>query len=114
LPPQQHQALLAIAGHVGAEPPSVGVLAQQLMIEPHTAAELVSRMVEARLITKSSATRDRRRRELAITPEAERLLRQLTEAHQRELAALKPALTRALTKLGRQAKDDAPEPFKGL
>ena len=42
LPPQQHQALLAIAGRLEDEPTTVGYLAEQLLIAPHTAAELVS------------------------------------------------------------------------
>jgi DNA-binding MarR family transcriptional regulator len=102
LPPQQHQALLAIAGHGGAAPPSVGVLAEQLLIAPHTAAELAARMVEAGLIVKAPSAHDRRRTELQLTPRARRLLRGLTEAHLRELDTLEPALIRALNKLNRR------------
>ena len=50
IPPQQHQALLSVAGHVSSEPPTVGTIAEQLLVAPHTAAELVSRMVEAGLL----------------------------------------------------------------
>ena len=32
LPPQQHQALLTVAGHLGPEPPTVGHIAERLMI----------------------------------------------------------------------------------
>lgn len=96
LPPQQHQALLAIAGHVGPEPPTVGGLAEQLIIVPHTAAELVSRMAEAGLLTKTASASDRRRQELALTDKAAALLAKLTEAHLQELADLEPILTRAL------------------
>lgn len=49
---QQHQALLAINGHSGSEPISVGSLADQLIIAPHTAAELVARLETAGLVTK--------------------------------------------------------------
>ena len=96
LPPQQHQALLAIAGHAGAGRPSVGTIAQQLLIAPHTAAELVSRMVQAGLVTKAAAPEDQRRIELSLTPKADRKLRQLTAAHLHELENLEPALSRAL------------------
>jgi DNA-binding MarR family transcriptional regulator len=96
LPTQQHQALLAIAGHIRSEPPSVGELAEQLIIAPHTAAELVSRMVEAGLLTKSPSTVDRRRQELLLTPQAEALLARLTAAHLQELRSLKSALLQAL------------------
>lgn len=68
LPPQQHQALLTLAGHVGRAPATVGLLAEQLLIAPHSAAELVSRMVEAGLLTKTRAVEDRRRSALSLTP----------------------------------------------
>ena len=55
LPSQQHQALLAIAGHAGPEPPTVGTLSEQLIVAPHTAAELVSRMAEAGLVAKATS-----------------------------------------------------------
>lgn len=96
LPAQQHQALLAIAGHMGAGPPTVGTVADQLIIAPQTAAELVARMAEAGLLTKATSAADRRRQELALTPKAETLLAALTEAHLDELANLDAALSRAL------------------
>jgi DNA-binding MarR family transcriptional regulator len=101
LPPQQHQALLAIAGYPGPEFPTVGILAEQLLIAPHTAAELASRMAKAGLVTKAASTEDRRRVEVALTPAAEALLRRLTAAHLEEIGTLEPALARALGRLSR-------------
>lgn len=95
LPAQQHQALLAIAGHTGVEPPSVGTLAEQLIIAPHTAAELVARMVEAGLLTKNAAASDRRRLELVLTPKASSVLASLTAAHRDELTTLRDFAVRA-------------------
>ena len=74
LPAQQHQALLAIAGHPGPTPPTVGTLADQLLIAPQTVAELVSRMAEADLITKIPSATDRRRLHLTLTGKASALL----------------------------------------
>ena len=99
LPAQQHQALLAIAGHTRS--PTVGTLSEQLLVAPHTAAELASRMAEAGLLTKTVAVQDRRRIELALTPKADVLLQRLTTAHLEELKTLEPALTRALGRLNR-------------
>lgn len=96
LPPQQHQALLTIAGHDGTEPATVGALAEQLLVAPHTAAELVSRMVEGGLLTKTPSSSDRRRVGLTLTARAEEVLGRLTEAHLKELSTLEPALVRAL------------------
>lgn len=101
VPTQQHQALLSVAGYMASEPPTVGVLAEQLLVAPHTAAELVSRMVEAGLLTKTRSTQDRRRMELALTPKAEVLLGELTAAHLEELRTMEPALIRALGRLSR-------------
>ncbi|MCJ2013321.1 MarR family winged helix-turn-helix transcriptional regulator [Methylobacterium sp. J-076] len=96
LPTQQHQALLTLAGHAGSQPATVGLLAEQLLIAPHTAAELVARMVEAGLLTKARGAGDRRRIELGLTPRASALLHDLTAAHLRELRDLGPALVEAL------------------
>lgn len=99
LPPQQHQALMAIAAHTGPEPPSVGYVAERLLLAPHTAAELVSRCAAAGLIEKSPSERDRRRAELRLTPRAFEILAELTEAHLEELRAIKPSLQRLLSEL---------------
>lgn len=97
LPAQQHQALLAIAGHDG--PPSVGFVAEQLLIAPQTAAELVARMVDNGFVTKTAETRDRRRMALSLTPKAMAVLQQLTTAHLAELQSLEPALASALDRV---------------
>jgi DNA-binding MarR family transcriptional regulator len=101
LPAQQHQALLAIRGQAGKNPPSIGALAELLLIAPHTATELVTRMAEAGLVTKTPCANDRRRTELTLTPKATTLLNRLTPAHLEELKTLEPALARALGKLSR-------------
>lgn len=95
LPAQQHQALLVVAGHPGPEAPTVSVLAQQLIVAPHTAAELVARMVAAGLLVKTQAKDDGRRQELALTPTAANLLQELTAAHLHELDELRRALVQA-------------------
>ena len=104
LPPQQHQALLAIAGHAGPEAPTAGSLAEQLIVAPHTAAELVSRMIEAGLLTRTTSASDRRRQELALTGKAAALLARLTKAHLQELANLEAVLVRALGGSRRRAE----------
>ena len=100
---QQHQALLAIAGCEG--PPTIGFVAEQLLIAPHTAAELVARMVDAGLLEKTTSPEDRRRSALRLTPRAADLLQQLTAVHLQELRTLEPALAKALTRLHRRGTD---------
>lgn len=99
LPPQQHQALLAIAGHAGAEAPSVGTISEQLLIAPNSAAELISRMVDSALVIKTTSFQDRRRMELTLTDKALVLLDQLTGVHLKELRILEPALKQVLSRM---------------
>ena len=99
LPPQQHQALLTIKGHAGAAPMTVGLLAEQLLIAPQTATELVNRLAEADLVARVTDVEDRRRHTLALTDKAEALLGSLTLAHLREIRQLAPALIELLQTL---------------
>jgi DNA-binding MarR family transcriptional regulator len=107
LPAQQHQALLTIAGHTRAEAPTVGLIAEQLLITPSSAVELVSRMVASGLLIKTPGVQDRRRAELQMTPRAREILGKLSRAHLQELEVLKPALTRALGRLGKERRTAA-------
>jgi DNA-binding MarR family transcriptional regulator len=101
LPPQQHQALLAIAGFAGSGAPTIGALVEQLLIAPHTAAELAQRMADAGLVVKVPSATDRRRVELFLTERAEALLQRLTAAHLQELLTLEPTLAKALGRLSK-------------
>lgn len=83
--PRQHQALLAIKGFPN---PMVGELAGRLGIMPHSAAGLVNRLVAAKLVRRTTDTRDRRRAILTLTPIAERRLEKLSLAHRTELQRL--------------------------
>lgn len=99
LPPQQHQALLTIKGHAGPAPMSVGVLAEQLLIAPQTATELVNRLADGGLVARVADKHDRRRQTLALTDKAEALLGSLTVAHLREMRQLAPELIALLQAL---------------
>ncbi|MDK1477737.1 helix-turn-helix domain-containing protein, partial [Sinorhizobium sp. 6-117] len=54
LPPQQHQALLAIKGLPVGETMTVGMLAEKLLIAPHTATELATRLVKAGYVLRTT------------------------------------------------------------
>lgn len=96
IPPQQHQALLAIKGRAGGPAVTVGKLAQDLLVAPHTAAELVDRLVQAGLLTKSRVPTERRRVELSLTDRADDVLRSLSKTHLKELRAIGPLLIKQL------------------
>ena len=95
----QHQALLAIKGCPPGTQMTIGHLAEQLIVAPHTAAELVARLEAAHLVRKIVDEDDRRRIRLALTPRAEAALRKLTLAHRREVRGLTPRLLALLRDL---------------
>jgi DNA-binding MarR family transcriptional regulator len=96
LTPQQHQALLAIRAANGL---TVGELADQLMLRPHSATGLADRLARLGLIERLASEHDRRRVELVPTTKAGEVLRTLSSAHRIELRRLRPLLTGLLGKL---------------
>jgi DNA-binding MarR family transcriptional regulator len=90
LTPQQHQLLLAIRG--SAAPPSVGDVADLLLLRHHSAVELVDRAEQAGLVLRRSDPADRRLVRLAVTARGEHLLARLSAAHLEELGRLAPAI----------------------
>jgi len=78
---QWYQALLVIKTRGAERPISVGELAEQLFIKDHSAAELVSRLVEAKLLRRRIDPTDRRRSLLQMTPLADRCLAKLAAVH---------------------------------
>ena len=93
LEPHQHQLLLAVRGH---DHPSIGVLAERLQIQHHSAVELVDRLVERRLVSRSRAPSDRRQVIVQLTPRGEAELEKLATCHLAELRDNGPALVGAL------------------
>nr|WP_255609359.1 MarR family transcriptional regulator [Methylosinus sp. Sm6] len=88
---QRYQALLVIKTFRGGGHISVGELAEQLIIRDHSAAELVSRLVQAKLVRRKIDPGDRRRSLVIITASGDRRLAQLADAHLRRLRADKSA-----------------------
>ena len=99
LPPQQHQALLAIKGNPENETITIGVLAERLLIAPHTATELVGRLIDAGYVTRHPDPADKRRQTLRLTEKSEEILRRLTAIHLREIRDMAPELIDILTHL---------------
>jgi len=95
--PQQHQVLLAIKGVVESdEEPSIGVLAERLQLQHHSTGELVERLVERGLVSRSRAPADRRQVLIHLTARGEAELEKLTACHLEELRTNGPALVTAL------------------
>ena len=99
LPAQQHQALLAIRGWPQGQALSIGALAERLLIAPHTATELVDRLVEAGLVKRTADPSDRRRHVLKLTEKSEMVLARLSKVHLQEIRDMAPRLKSVLEAL---------------
>jgi DNA-binding MarR family transcriptional regulator len=84
LTPAQHQLLLAIRGHEGARP-SVGELAEHLLLRHHSVVELVDRAEVAGLVRRFVDDDDHRIVRVGLTPVGARRLTSLAAAHLDEL-----------------------------
>lgn len=98
LTPQQHQALLAIrADNRGGM--TIGDMAEQLFIQPHSASELADRLIVLDLLKREVAEDDRRRTWLRLTPTANERLSRLSPAHRAEVVRVRPTLNAILRRL---------------
>ena len=101
--PHQHQFLLALRGLAQAEhEPSIRMLAERLQIKHHSAVELVDRLEERGLVSRSRAASDRRQAVVRLTPQGEAELEKLSMCHLAELRDNGPALVASLEALIRR------------
>ena len=99
----QHQLLVAIKGHAGDTPPTVGDLAGYLLLRPHSTVELVDRAEAAGLVERAPDSDDGRVVRVRLTTEGERILQQLTAAHLDRLHELAIVLDELVTRHGGRA-----------
>jgi DNA-binding MarR family transcriptional regulator len=94
----QHQLLVAIKGHRGARPPTVGDLAGYLLLRPHSTVELVDRAEAAGLVERTPDAGDGRVVRVRLTGAGEEILQQLTRAHLDQLHDLAVVLDEFVTR----------------
>jgi DNA-binding MarR family transcriptional regulator len=99
LHPQQHQLLLQLAGAPDEVETTVSYAAERLGLRHHTVVELSKRCEDAGLIHRNQDPNDRRRVQLEVTAKGHRILRTLSEDHERELYELAPRLIGALSRI---------------
>ena len=97
----QHQLLVAIKGHPGSEPPTVGDLADYLLLRHHSTVELVDRAEAAGLVRRVNDARDGRVARVRLTAKGDRILMQLTPSHLVELHSLAAVLDDLVAAAGR-------------
>ncbi|HEX4397753.1 MAG TPA: MarR family winged helix-turn-helix transcriptional regulator [Trebonia sp.] len=98
----QHQLLVAVKGHPGDLPPTIGELAGYLLLRPHSTVELVDRAVAAGLIERTRDPHDGRVVRVRLTDAGDRILQELTPAHLARLNELAVVLDDLVTQYGGQ------------
>jgi DNA-binding MarR family transcriptional regulator len=99
LEPQQHQLLLALKGFPEGKRATIGVLAERLQIQHHSAVELIDRLVARKFIRRYRSRLDRRQVFIRLTAKGEEVLRQLSLYHLQEIQSVGPALVQVLNEL---------------
>jgi DNA-binding MarR family transcriptional regulator len=99
----QHQLLLAIAGHDDSRGPTIGEVAEYLLLRHHSAVELVDRAEAAGVVRRTVDPDDHRLVRLVLTALGRRRLETLSAQHMRELRALGPVLDDLLRASGEEA-----------
>jgi DNA-binding MarR family transcriptional regulator len=97
--PQQHQALLAIAGYPGNDQITMSELAERLQLRHHSTVELINRLAAQELVVRESGVVDRRQVYVSLTPKGRDVLARLSMVHRQELKRIGPQLNALLEQL---------------
>jgi DNA-binding MarR family transcriptional regulator len=88
----QHQLLVAVRGHRGHMPPTVGDVASYLLLKPHSTVELIDRAEAAGLVIRMSDPDDGRLVRVRLSEQGDKVLSKLTKAHLERLHDLAAVL----------------------
>ena len=109
LTPAKHQLLLAVKGHPGNEGPTVGEIANHLVLRHHSAVGLIDRAVADGLVQRTSDAGNRSIVRVTLTPAGIAKLDALSEAHLEELDHLAPVM-RSLWRALARTDGEIPHP----
>ena len=84
----QHQLMLAIRGSLTDGGPTIGEVAEALLVRHHTATELVDRVQQLGLVERVRSVSDARRVQLQLSASGLAVLNDLTAVHVEELREL--------------------------
>ena len=101
---QHYQAMLVVRACPEERRLTIADLAHQLLIKHNSAVELVDRLVELNLLTRTTSRQDRRKVELDLTPRGRNLLAKLAAVHRAELKRIGPQLERFFASLSAEAE----------
>jgi DNA-binding MarR family transcriptional regulator len=108
LTPAQHQLLLAIRGSREPRGPTIGDIADALLLRHNSAVELVGRAEALGLVSRAADRGDRRVVRLRLATLGTRRLEQLAELHLEELRRLAPSLKPIVRGIDDDAAGTAP------
>lgn len=109
LTPAKHQLLLAVRGHPNPAGPTIGEVADYLVLRHHSAVGLIDRAVSDGLVKRNPDPSTKSVVRVTLTPTGSDKLDQLAEASLEELAHLGPAM-RTLWEALEQADGNTPHP----
>jgi DNA-binding MarR family transcriptional regulator len=88
----QHQLLLAVKGHQDGRGPTIGEVADYLLLRHHSAVELINRAQAAGFVQRTKDADDGRIVRIRLCDAGEHAIRSLTQLHIDELRQLDPLL----------------------
>ena len=94
--PQQQQLLLAIKGLPDGLKPTIGVLAERMQLQHHSAVGLIDRLVDRGLLVRLRSTDDKRQVLIKLSHDGEECLRKLALHHLHELQSVGPKFVEVL------------------
>lgn len=95
----QYQLMLAIKGLPQATRPRIREIANRMLIQHHSAVELINRLEAGGYVRRERAEDDRREVLVQLTNKGERVLAELALHHHEELQDAAPALVAALRRV---------------
>src|SRR5579864_3055927 len=95
----QYQLMLTIKGMPDGVRPRIRDIANRMLIQHHSAVELINRLEAGGYVRRQRAVDDRREVLLELTPKGERVLAELALHHHDELQDAAPALVAALRRV---------------
>jgi DNA-binding MarR family transcriptional regulator len=99
LNPEQYEALLAIKAFASRKGLFISQLSERLQVRHHSAVNIVDRLAERKLVTRTAGETDRRRRHVQLTAKGEQLIEELAAGHLKELRDRSAEMIKGLERL---------------
>jgi DNA-binding MarR family transcriptional regulator len=99
LEPQQYELLLAIKGAPDGTHPNIKQIAQQLLLQHHSAVELTGRLEKRGLVQRQRSATDRRSVLVSVTKAGDRIMEQVVQFSLSQLQLEGPQLLKTLGRL---------------